>query len=37
VNDPRLYNNLNALLARFDTLTSDLKAHPGKYVNVHIF
>jgi phospholipid/cholesterol/gamma-HCH transport system substrate-binding protein len=37
VNDPALYKNLTALLARFDTLTSDLKAHPGKYVNVHIF
>jgi phospholipid/cholesterol/gamma-HCH transport system substrate-binding protein len=37
VNDPALYNNLTALLARFDSLTLDLKAHPGKYVNVHIF
>jgi phospholipid/cholesterol/gamma-HCH transport system substrate-binding protein len=37
VNDPALYNNLTALLSRFDSLTSDLKAHPGKYVNVHIF
>jgi phospholipid/cholesterol/gamma-HCH transport system substrate-binding protein len=37
VNDPALYNNLTALLSRFDSLTADLKAHPGKYVNVHIF
>lgn len=37
VNDPALYNNLTSLLARFDSLTNDLKAHPGKYVNVHIF
>jgi phospholipid/cholesterol/gamma-HCH transport system substrate-binding protein len=37
VNDPALYNNLTSLLARFDSLTTDLKAHPGKYVNVHIF
>jgi phospholipid/cholesterol/gamma-HCH transport system substrate-binding protein len=37
VNDPALYNNLTSLLSRFDSLTLDLKAHPGKYVNVHIF
>jgi phospholipid/cholesterol/gamma-HCH transport system substrate-binding protein len=37
VNDPQLYKNLNSLLARFDTLTADLKAHPSKYVAVHIF
>ena len=37
VNDPALYNNMTALLARFDSLTKDLKEHPGKYVNVHIF
>jgi phospholipid/cholesterol/gamma-HCH transport system substrate-binding protein len=37
VNDPALYNNLTKLLAQFDSLTTDLRAHPGKYVNVHIF
>jgi phospholipid/cholesterol/gamma-HCH transport system substrate-binding protein len=37
VNDPALYKNLTSLLARFDSLTADLKAHPGKYVAVHIF
>jgi phospholipid/cholesterol/gamma-HCH transport system substrate-binding protein len=37
VNDPALYKNLTSLLARFDTLTADLKAHPSKYVAVHIF
>jgi phospholipid/cholesterol/gamma-HCH transport system substrate-binding protein len=37
VNDPALYKNLTSLLARFDSLTADLKAHPSKYVAVHIF
>jgi phospholipid/cholesterol/gamma-HCH transport system substrate-binding protein len=37
INDPALYNNLNGLLARFDSLSADLKAHPKRYISVHIF
>lgn len=37
LNDPALYTNLNALLARFDSLTADLKSNPKRYINVHIF
>lgn len=37
LNDPALYNNLNAVLARLDTLTTDLKQNPKRYLNVHIF
>jgi phospholipid/cholesterol/gamma-HCH transport system substrate-binding protein len=37
INDPALYNNLNGLLARFDSLSGDLKKNPKRYINVHIF
>jgi phospholipid/cholesterol/gamma-HCH transport system substrate-binding protein len=37
INDPALYNNLNGLLARFDSLSADLKNNPKRYINVHIF
>ena len=38
INDPQLYNHVNALVARLDTLTADLKAHPSKFVPpIHIF
>jgi phospholipid/cholesterol/gamma-HCH transport system substrate-binding protein len=37
VNDPLLYKNLASLIGRLDSLTADLKAHPSKYVAVHIF
>jgi phospholipid/cholesterol/gamma-HCH transport system substrate-binding protein len=37
VNDPQLYANVNLLLARLDSLTSDFKQHPKKYVRLSIF
>ena len=37
INAPALYNNLNGLLARFDSLSADLKNNPKRYINVHIF
>jgi phospholipid/cholesterol/gamma-HCH transport system substrate-binding protein len=37
MNDPGVYNNLRALLARLDSLTADLKANPKKYLNVKVF
>ncbi len=37
LNDPTVYNNLQRLLARLDSLSADLKAHPGRYVNLKIF
>jgi len=37
INDPALYDNLNAVLARFDSLSADLKKNPKRYINVHIF
>jgi len=35
--DPALYNDLNALLTRLDSLAADLRRNPKKYVNVHVF
>ncbi|HTA73960.1 MAG TPA: MlaD family protein [Gemmatimonadaceae bacterium] len=38
VNDPELYNHVNSLVARLDSLTLELKTHPGKFVPpIHIF
>ncbi len=37
MNDPGVYNNLRALLARLDSLTADIKANPKKYINVKVF
>lgn len=38
INDPQLYNHVNQLVARLDSLTADLKAHPSKFVPpIHIF
>jgi phospholipid/cholesterol/gamma-HCH transport system substrate-binding protein len=37
LNDPGVYNNLRALLARLDSLTADIKANPKKYLNVKVF
>jgi phospholipid/cholesterol/gamma-HCH transport system substrate-binding protein len=37
INDPAVYNDVHALLARFDSLTADLKNNPKRYINVHIF
>lgn len=37
LNDSTLYHNLQSVLGRFDSLAADLKHHPGRYVNVHVF
>jgi phospholipid/cholesterol/gamma-HCH transport system substrate-binding protein len=37
INDPALYNNVNMLLTRLDSLTADFKQHPKKYVRLSIF
>jgi phospholipid/cholesterol/gamma-HCH transport system substrate-binding protein len=37
INDPAIYNDVHALLARFDSLTADLKNNPKRYINVHLF
>lgn len=37
MNDPALYNRLDSLLARVDSLTADFKKNPKKYINLRIF
>lgn len=37
LNDPALYNNLNATMRDADSLMIDLKAHPKRYVHFSIF
>lgn len=37
VNDPGLYNDMRKLLARVDSLTSDFKKNPRKFINLEIF
>ncbi|MGN1375161.1 MAG: MlaD family protein [Prevotella sp.] len=37
LNDPDLYNNLNATVKSADSLMIDLKAHPKRYVHFSIF
>ena len=37
VNDPALANDLRGLIARFDSLTLDIKKNPRKYINLSIF
>ncbi|MCW5920054.1 MAG: MCE family protein, partial [Bacteroidetes bacterium] len=37
VNDDSLYNNLNNASANLDKLLIDLKANPGRYVNISVF
>jgi len=37
LNDPSLYNRLNAALASIDSLTTDLKKNPSRYISVHVF
>ncbi len=37
VNDDSLYNNLNSVSANLDKLLIDLKANPGRYVNISVF
>lgn len=37
LNDPGVYLQLRTLLARMDSLTADIKAHPNRYINVKVF
>jgi phospholipid/cholesterol/gamma-HCH transport system substrate-binding protein len=37
MNDDRLYHNLNATMGSADSLLTDLKAHPKRYVHFSIF
>ena len=37
LNDPSLYNNLNATTANAASLLEDLKAHPKRYVHFSLF
>ncbi len=37
LNDPSIYNNLNATSANAAALLEDLKAHPKRYVHFSIF
>lgn len=37
VNDKELYKNLNGSLKSITNLTDDLKARPGRYINVSVF
>lgn len=37
LNDKRLYENLSGTLSSLDTVLTDLKAHPYKYINVSVF
>lgn len=36
VNDPKLYNSLNTTVTELGKLSEDLKAHPGRYINISI-
>jgi phospholipid/cholesterol/gamma-HCH transport system substrate-binding protein len=35
--DPALYNNLNHTVQSADSLVTDLKAHPKRYVHFSVF
>lgn len=37
LNDPGLYNDVRALVQRVDSLTTDFKKNPKKYINLEIF
>lgn len=37
VNDPQLYNNLNNAVASLDSLLTDIKRQPKRYINVSVF
>ena len=37
LNDPSLYNNLNATTANAVSLLEDLKSHPKRYVHFSLF
>ena len=37
LNDPGMYNDTRALLARMDSLLADIKKNPKRYINVKVF
>lgn len=37
INNKDAYNNLNSSLKSITNLTNDLKAHPGRYINISVF
>jgi phospholipid/cholesterol/gamma-HCH transport system substrate-binding protein len=37
INNKDAYNNLNSSLKSMTNLTDDLKAHPGRYINISVF
>ncbi len=37
MNDPRLYNNLNATSNKLNLLLDDLRMHPKRYINISVF
>lgn len=37
MNNDSLYNNINKAVESLDNLINDLKAHPGRYINVSVF
>jgi phospholipid/cholesterol/gamma-HCH transport system substrate-binding protein len=37
LNDPGVYNDTRALLARMDSLLADVKKNPKRYFNVKVF
>lgn len=37
LNDPALYQDIRSLVQRMDSLTTDLRKNPKKYINVRIF
>lgn len=37
MNDPRLYNNLNATSNKLNLLLDDLRTHPKRYINISVF
>jgi phospholipid/cholesterol/gamma-HCH transport system substrate-binding protein len=37
INDPKLYNNLNATSNKLNLLLDDVRVHPKRYINVSVF
>lgn len=37
MNDPRLYNNLNATSNKLNLLLDDVRVHPKRYINISVF
>lgn len=37
IHDPALYNNINATVKSLDSLFTDIKANPKRYINIKIF